>query len=103
MGHSLRLRRHGERLRIEVVCLLLSAVPPQGDGPPEHPPTTFEKTLPHFATRVRHLLAAVLKRWGMEGYREIWPPHEFPLQEYRALGDLFDERSGQTAEPIAES
>jgi len=101
-GHTLLLQRDGERLRIEVG----SFYPPYRHKTtelPGHPPTIFETTLSQFAKRVHHLLRVLFQQWGIDGYREMWPPYEFPLQEYSTLGDLIDERPGQPAKQIAES
>lgn len=93
-GETLQLARAGERLRIEITFFN----PPyhhKTTEPPIHAPQVFETTLYQFARHVHHLLTALLQQWGIEGYREMWLPYAFPLQESHTLGEYIADRSGQ--------
>jgi hypothetical protein len=96
-GETLQLIRTAERLRIAITFFN----PPyrhQTTGPSAHPPQVFELTLYQFARQVHHLLTVLLRQWGPEGYRAMWPPYEFPIQEHHTLGEFIAARSGQASE-----
>lgn len=70
--------------------------------PPPHPLHVFETMLPAFAKRVYHLLTVLMQHWGTDGYRTMWPPYAFPLQEHQTLGALIPARTGQVGSQVAE-
>jgi len=88
---TVRLDRERAKLRIEIN----SWFPPRRRKTTEdldREPWRFTVSLLYFAKQLRHQLTVLLNRWGLDGYQTMWP-FPFPLDAYRTLGQLIDERT----------
>jgi hypothetical protein len=83
--HHLILKRVGENVEIEVIWFDDWAS--WKLTPDTEPRRTLTATVPlaEFHHAVTNALAGLLDAFGLEGYKEKWIEHEFPLKEFETL------------------
>ena len=91
-----RLVRHGDQT--DVTITIFADGHTYLIGQARHAPQTFTIRCPltRFANEVLDELWQVLEEVGLDGYKERWKAHDFPLTEYEELRRLLRFRKSQS-------